>query len=319
MSPMPATQIQADPQQEALAWFSRLRQPGCDESERQAFGRWCQEPSNARAYAELEACWQQLQVPPTRPRPRLLKVRRSHMGKVFAVLFLLLLGAFAYLYWPLMQRLASELATDVGERRSVRLADGSTLHLDSASAMNVDLRGRTRQLHLVQGQVYVEVVLDGRAMEVQVDDARIQVYGTRLMVARHADHDELVVLDGKAMVMQGGDQRMVSAGERVTFTEARINPLQNVDVKAVDAWRSGQLRAKEMPLGQVIERLASHEGRRVWLMDEQTAYRRVSGDFNLDRPGETLEALAAEQHLQLYDVLGQWLIVRQNRAGPLSF
>lgn len=319
MSPMPATQIQADPQQEALAWFSRLRQPGCDESERQAFGRWCQEPSNARAYAELEACWQQLQVPPTRPRPRLLKVRRSHMGKVFAVLFLLLLGAFAYLYWPLMQRLASELATDVGERRSVRLADGSTLHLDSASAMNVDLRGRTRQLHLVQGQVYVEVVLDGRAMEVQVDDARIQVYGTRLMVARHADHDELVVLDGKAMVMQGGDQRMVSAGERVTFTEARINPLQNVDVKAVDAWRSGQLRAKGMPLGQVIERLASHEGRRVWLMDEQTAYRRVSGDFNLDRPGETLEALAAEQHLQLYDVLGQWLIVRQNRAGPLSF
>ena len=319
MSPMPATQIQADPQQEALAWFSHLRQPGCDESERQAFGRWCQEPSNAHAYAELEACWQQLQVPPARPRPRLLKVRRSYLGKVFAVLFLLLLGAFAYLYWPLMQRLASELATDVGERRSVRLADGSTLHLDSASAMNVDLRGRTRQLHLVQGQVSLEVVLDGRAMEVQVGEARIQVYGTRLVVARHADHDELVVLDGKAMVVQGGDQRMVSAGERVTFTEARINPVQNVDVKAVDAWRSGQLRAREMPLGQVIERLASHEGRRVWLMDEQTAYRRVSGDFNLDRPGETLEALAAEQHLQLYGVLGQWLIVRQNRAGPLSF
>jgi len=35
----------------------------------------------------------------------------------------------------------------------------------------------------------------------------------------------------------------------------------------------------------------------------------VSGDFNLDRPGETLQTLAAGQQLQLYDVLGQWLIV----------
>jgi len=310
MSPMPATQIQADPQQEALEWFSRLRQPGCDERERQAFGQWCQDPLNAHAYAELEACWQQLQAPPARPRPRMLKVRSSYFGKALAALFLLVLGVLAYLYWPLMQRVACELHTDVGERRSTRLADGSTLHLDSASAMNVDLRGRTRQLHLVQGQVYLEVVLDGRAMEVQVDDARIQVFGTRLMVARHADHDELVVLNGKAMVIQGGDQRLVSTGERVTFTEARINPVQKADVKAAEAWRSGQLRASEMPLGQVIERLASYQGRRVWLMDEQTAYRRVSGDFNLDRPGETLEALAAEQHLQLYGVLGQWLIVR---------
>nr|WP_043273656.1 FecR domain-containing protein [Pseudomonas sp. GM84] len=306
---MPVTQIQADPQQEALEWFSRLRQPGCDERERQAFGRWCQDPRNAHAYAELEACWQQLQPSPARPRPQQPNIKRSRRGLGLALLFLLLLGALAYLYWPLMQRLGSELYTDAGERRSVRLADGSTLHLDSASAMNVDLRARTRVLQLVQGQVYLEVKLDGRALEVQVDDARIQVFGTRLMVARHAGHDELVVFNGKAMIVQGADQRLVAAGERVTFNEARIEPVHKADVKAADAWRMGQLRARDMPLGEVIERLASYQGRRVWMMDEQTAYRRVSGDFNLDRPGETLQALAAGQQLQLYDVLGQWLIV----------
>jgi len=310
MSPMPVTQIQADPQQEALEWFSRLRQPGCDERERQAFGRWCQDPRNAHAYAELEACWQQLQPPPARPRPRETNVKRSRRGLGLALLFLLLLGALAYLYWPLMQRLGSELYTDAGERRSVRLADGSTLHLDSASAMNVDLRARTRVLQLVQGQVYLEVKLDGRALEVQVDDTRIQVFGTRLMVARHAGHDELVVFNGKAMIVQGADQRLVAAGERVTFNEARIDPVHKADVKAAHAWRMGLLRASDMPLGQVIERLASYQGRRVWMMDEQTAYRRVSADFNLDRPGETLQTLAAGQQLQLYDVLGQWLIVR---------
>lgn len=310
MSPMPAKQFQPDPQQEALEWFSRLRQPGCDEGERQVFAAWCQAPQNAQAYAELETFWQQLQPPPARPRPRQITARRSHLGKWLALLFLLVLGALAYLYWPLMQRLGSEMHTDVGERRSLRLADGSTVHLDSASAMNVDLRGRTRQLHLVQGQVYLEVLLDGRAMEVEVGDARIQVFGTRLQIARYAHHDELVVVSGKAMVVQGGEQRLVSAGERVTFDGTRIDSVQKADLKTADSWRNGRLRATDMPLGQVLERLAGYQGDRLWILDEQTVHRRVSGDFNLDRPAESLAALASTQQLQLQGVLGHWLIVR---------
>ena len=310
MSPMPAKQFQPDPQQEALEWFSRLRQPGCNEGERQVFAAWCQEPQNAQAYAELETFWQQLQPAPARPRPRQITARRSHLGKWLALVFLLVLGALAYLYWPLMQRLGSEMHTDVGERRSLRLADGSTVHLDSASAMNVDLRGRTRQLHLVQGQVDLEVLLDGRAMEVDVGEARIQVFGTRLQIARFADHNELVVLSGKAMVVQGGEQRLVSAGERVTFDATRIDPVQKADMKTADSWRNGRLRATDMPLGQVLERLAGYQGQRLWILDEQAAHRRVSGDFSLDRPAESLAALASTQQLQLQGVLGHWLIVR---------
>jgi len=310
MSPMPAKQLKPDPQQEALGWFSLLRQPGCDEAQRQAFAAWCQVVENAHAYAELETFWQQLQPPPARPRPRQVTVRRNHLGKWLALVFLLGLGAAAYLYWPLLQRLASELHTDVGERRSTRLADGTTLNLDSASAINVDLRGRTRQLHLVQGQVYLEVMLDGRAMEVEVGNARIQVFGTRLQVTRHASHDELVVISGKAMVIQGGGQRLVSAGERVTFDDTRIDPVQKADLKTAFSWRTGQLKATNVPLGQVLERLAGYQGQRLWVLDEQVAHRRVSGDFNLDRAGESLQALAVAQHLQLQGVLGHWLVVR---------
>ncbi|WP_449429896.1 FecR family protein [Pseudomonas putida] len=249
-------------------------------------------------------------LPPARPRPRQCKARRNAIGNSLALVFLLALGAAAYCYWPLLQRLASELHTAPGERRSLRLADGSTLQLDSASAMNIDLRGRTRLLHLVQGQVYLEVKLDGRAMQVQVDDARIQVYGTRLMVARYADHDELVVLDGKAMVVQGADQRLVAAGERVTFDGARIGTVQEADSNAADAWRNGRLRVGDQPLGQVLERLASYQGQRVWIADKQTARRRVNGDFDLDNPAASLDQLAHEQQLRLYSLPGHWLIVR---------
>ncbi|WP_223277167.1 FecR family protein [Pseudomonas oryziphila] len=310
MSPMPALQPQPDPEQEALDWFSRLRQPGCDDTLRQAFAHWCQDPLNARAYAQLEAYWQQLQVPAARPRPRVAKARRSRSGLYLGLLFLLLLATLAWLFWPYMQRLASELHTGSGERRSVRLADGSTLHLDSASAINVDLRDRTRRLHLVQGQISLEVMLDGRALEVQVDDARIQVFGTRLQITRYSDHDELLVLSGKAAVQQGGDQRMVSAGERVTFTDSHINPVEKIDSKAADAWRSGRLQVSQRPLAEVLERLAAYQGQRVWLLDEEASHRRVSGDFDLDHPLLSLEQLARDQQLRLYNVLGQGLIVR---------
>lgn len=310
MSPMPALQPPPDPEQQALDWFARLREPGCDEALRQAFGNWCQDPLNARAYAQLEACWQQLQAPPPRPRPRIARLHRSRTGLILGTAFVLLLAALAWLYWPMLQRLGCELHTESGERRSVRLADGSTLHLDSASALNVELRGRTRQLQLVQGRVYLEVMLDGRALQVQVGETRVEVFGTRLQIARYSDHDELVVLAGKAAVRQGGDQRMLNAGERVSFSAERIGAVSKADTKRADAWRRGQLQARDLPLAEVLERLAGYQGMRLWLMNEQAGDRQVSGDFDLDHPAQSLERLAADQHLRLYNLLGHWLIVR---------
>lgn len=307
MSPMPALQPTPDPYQEALQWLRLLQQPNCDAAQREAFAAWCLEPRNAQAYNQLQAT---LQAAVIRPRPVVSEVRQRHVGKYLGALFLLILAALVYLYWPWMQRLTSDVHSNTGERRTLRLADGSSVHLDSASAVNVDLRGRTRHLQLVQGQMSLEVVLDGRALEVQVDEARIQVFGTRLVVARNADHDALTVLSGKAMIVQGGDQRLVSAGEHVTFGDAGIDTVEKADIRNVEAWRQGQWVAKDMPLSHVLQRLASYQGQRVWLMDEQIAYRRVNGTFNLDRPAETLARLASDQHLQIHSVPGLYLLVR---------
>ena len=302
----------ADPEHEAIEWFTRLREPVCSASERMVFKAWHQDPDNALAYAAVEAYWRQLQPAPAtnRLRPRPIQAVRGHGGKGIAALFLLLLAGLLAFYWPALQRLACELHTDAGERRSVRLADGSTLHLDSASAVNVDLRGRTRKLQLVQGQAYLEVVLDGRPFEVQVGSTRVQIYGTRIMLARGAVRDEVVVLGGKAGVGGQGSEHLVSAGERISFDDTRIGPVEPIDGQARTAWRAGQLHARDMPLGEVIEQLAGYQGKRAWLLDGQKAHRPISGDFNLDRAAASLDALARDQNLQVHDLFGQALIVR---------
>ncbi|MFB3799897.1 FecR domain-containing protein [Pseudomonas sp. K1(2024)] len=309
MSPMPAARFDPDPHQEALQWLALLSRPGSHAQQRKAFAQWCQDPENARAFAALQHRPGSVPTLAGRPRPRPLALRRSHWGSLLGALFLLLLAALAFVYWPLMQRLGSELHTSAGERRSVRLADGSTLHLDGASAMNVDLRGRTRQLQLVQGLMDLEVNLDGRALEVQVDDVSIQVFATRLRLSRYGDHDELVVLNGKALIRQGGDQRLLSAGERVRFDSGHLEAVEKVDTRSLQAWRDGRLIARDLPLQQVLEALAGYRGMRVWVLDAQIGQRRISGDFALDPASNTLDALIADQQLRAYPLLGQALIV----------
>lgn len=312
MCPMPALQDSTlgDPEQEAIEWFSRLREPACPASQRKAFEAWREIPDNALAFAAVEAYWHQLQPAPPRPRPRPVPALRSHGGKSLAALFLLLITGLLVLYWPVLQRMTCEVHTSAGERRSVRLPDGSTLHLDSASAVNLDLRGRTRMLQLVQGQAYLEVELDGRPFEVQVGDTRVQIYGTRIMLARAAGQNEVVVLKGKAGVGGQGNERLLSAGERITFDDWRTGPVERIDGQTRTAWRTGYLQARDMPLRDVIERLAEYQGKRVWLLDDQKAHLRISGDFNLDRAAASLDALAHDQNLQVHDLLGQALIVR---------
>ncbi|CAI8805649.1 transmembrane sensor [Pseudomonas donghuensis] len=175
------------------------------------------------------------------PARRLHKIERRVAPRSWGVwavaASLLLISALVMLQLPLLQRLNSDVATAVGERRQIQLADGSRLTLDSASAVDVDLRGPVRTLRLVQGQVFIEVTHDGRPFVVNIDQAQVQVLGTRFSVSRGRDHDEVVLLKGKVEVSIGGDKRMLAPGERVTLNGSRLDQVEKVDAERRLAWR----------------------------------------------------------------------------------
>ena len=50
--------------------------------------------------------------------------------------------------------------TRLGERREVRLADGSRIHLNTASTVEVSLREDSRRVRLVKGEALFEVAHD---------------------------------------------------------------------------------------------------------------------------------------------------------------
>ena len=247
------------------------------------------------------------------PARRLHKIERRVAPRSWGVwavaASLLLISALVMLQLPLLQRLNSDVATAVGERRQIQLADGSRLTLDSASAVDVDLRGPVRTLRLVQGQVFIEVTHDGRPFVVNIDQAQVQVLGTRFSVSRGRNHDEVVLLKGKVEVSSGGDKRMLAPGERVTLNGSRLDQVEKVDAERRLAWREGQLRVRDVPLRQVLEQLAEYQGGRLLYIDEQLGQRPVSASFNLDQASSAINALARNLNLSVSSLAGQWIIV----------
>ena len=295
--------------QQALHWFTRLRAENLGNDERTAFAAWRLQAQNARAYAEVEQLWQTLELPAHRVR-KADRAKAKHWPRYAAAACLLLAAGAAWLSMPTLQGLGSDYATVAGERREVLLNDGSRLWLDSASVVDVDLQGATRTVRLRQGRVFAQVVHDGRPFVVHVDEAKVEVLGTRFSVSREAGGDEVVLLSGRVRVSTPAQQQLLAPGQRLMVHGGQVDAPQTVDAERLLAWRTGQLRVREVPLQQVLQQLAGYQGKRLVLLNEQAGQRRVSGSFNLDQAESALDALVTSQQLQAHALLGHWLIIR---------
>ncbi|TDF82082.1 FecR family protein [Pseudomonas sp. H9] len=185
-------------------------------------------------------------IPSTGPGTRIHQAKRREaprawLGWAIAAGVLLAGGLFMWSQLAYLQRLISDVATDPGERRQIQLADGSRLTLDGASAVDVDLRGPVRKVRLVQGQVFINVMLDGRPFEVDIGETRVQVFGTHLSASRGLDHDEVVLFKGKVEVSsQYGEKRLLTQGQRLIIRGASLGQAEKVDAERLLAWRDGQ-------------------------------------------------------------------------------
>lgn len=297
--------------QQALDWFTRLRAENLGSDERAAFDAWRLQPQNARAYAEVEQLWQTLELPAHRVRKaERERARTKRWPRYAAAAGLLLAAGVAWLSVPALQNLGSDYATVAGERREVVLNDGSRLWLDSASMVDVDMQGATRTVRLRQGRLFADVVHDGRPFVVHVDEAKVEVLGTRFSVSQEAGADEVVLLSGRVQVSTPTQQQLLAPGQRLMVHGERVGAPEMVDAERLLAWRAGQLRVREVPLREVLQQLAAYQGKRLVLLNEQAGQRRVSGSFNLDRADSALDALISTQQLQAHALLGHWLIIR---------
>ncbi|MBB4845924.1 transmembrane sensor [Paucibacter oligotrophus] len=281
----------------AAQWLMRLHGGELSGAELQACERWrAADPEHERAWQRAQALAQRLgQLPRgpalaalNRPRGAGRPGRRQALGGLVA----LLAGApAAWLLWP---ETSGEYSSAIGQRRELRLPDGSQLHLNTDTAITLHFGASERRIALRRGEIRVDTAADPglqRPFLVDTAQGRLRALGTRFLVRELSGAQTLLLVEQGAVEISPsqGAVRVLQAGQQSVFSNDGAQAPQPAAAQAA-AWTRGLLFAHEMRLDEFAAELSRH---RPGLLrcEPAVAGLRISGAFQLDRIDAVLDAL----------------------------
>lgn len=290
----------------ALSWFVALQDGTADPETLAAYHEWRRsDPRHGHAFdlvagvggmPELRAATlASAEASALRKRPVRRLPRRLRWASLAAASVTLAAGF--HLLPAAMLRWNADYLTDAGHRREISLPDGSRLLLDAASAVALDFGDGRRNVRLLQGDAFFDVVPDrARPFRVTGGFSTVEVTGTAFAVHSGGTGDTIFLEKGRIAV-GGPDGAGLSVtlepGERVTATERGLSATVRVDPAVALAWRDGRYVFHEKPLGEVIDDLRRYYAGTILVLDHGMDDDLVSGSYRLDDPVGVLRSLAA--------------------------
>ncbi len=201
-------------------------------------------------------------------------------------------GLFAWVAMP-----EKTLVTGVGEHKSITLADGSRIDLNTASRVEVDFTERRRTVRLVEGEALFDIARDAsRPFVVQAGETAIQVLGTEFNVRVRDQLVEVAVAKGLVAV----DEVRVPAGGSVIVAPGSLNrvSMNQESVRRRLVWRDGVIELKGETLEQAVEEFNRYRERKLVVADPAIAGMRVGGRFQTDEAEKFLNALEGGFHVR---------------------
>ncbi|RXT56493.1 hypothetical protein B6S44_05325 [Bosea sp. Tri-44] len=303
MDTAPAATVDDD----AIAWFVRLRDEEVSEADRATFAVWREaSPSHEQAWREIEAVWGGLdQVAVPKPVPAIVapaasRSRRLVLRPLAAAAVILLAVTTAVRLTP--DGLFADHRTGIGERRVVALPDGSRIELGPASAVDVDFAGARRTVTLVAGEAFFTVARDPtRPFVVSAGQGEIAVLGTAFDVKiGQSEAVSVVVTESKVAVSAAGSGAVgVAAGQEVGYDRNGVSAVRPADLDAAQAWRQDQLVFHDAPLDAVLTELRRYRRGTIQLLGGELGKRRITAVFDARRPDAALETIARNLDLRL--------------------
>lgn len=199
-----------------------------------------------------------------------------------------------------------------GEQKSVRLADGSTLQLDGATAIDAEIGGDRRVVDLRRGQAYFDVVHDEqRPFEVRAAGSSTRVLGTAFTLDLSAREVKLSVYRGKVRFGGSGESNstvIVPAGWRsrfrggLAFMPTRFDPSQQ-------DWRQSWIDTDDMQLGELVDALNRRQGPEILPPPASLATTPLAGRFRLDNARQLLTAMGDAYGFRVENAEGKLRLV----------
>lgn len=248
---------------QAAEWLVRMDNRPDAECQR-AFQAWlAAAPEHAAAVARLQGHLAPLQALPAQAARNALRRTgrkpRTRALQALALAACLIPSALMGIKQWQQGYLLADLSTSSAEWLDRPLADGSQIHLDGDSAVDVHMDGAQRRIRLLRGEILVDVAKDKRPFYVDTPQGSVRALGTRFTVERQEDSTLVTMLESITLIESSGKSLQLRAGQRVRLGTAGPGEIERVDAQAQEsAWGKHQLLAQDQPLSDVLERLARH-------------------------------------------------------------
>lgn len=300
----------------AAHWFVELRCEVPDPATRLAHQQWLAgDPRHRQAWERLQrvqGTFAQVSSGVARPMLASTQAKRREVLKVLSLL--LAAGGAGTLAWhttPLPSLMADQ-RTGTGERRRVRLQDGSLLHLNTATAVDIRYSDSLRELRLHSGEILIETAKDTQARPfiVHTDEGSIRALGTRFIVRRDAERTQVSVQEHTVEVRCGRDLYppvRVDAGQQLSFDRVTISPLQAANPDA-DAWLRDLLVVHDWRLDDFINELQRYRPGHLGCA-QAVAGLRISGAFQLGNSDHILTNLSSTLPVRIRQFSRYWVRV----------
>jgi transmembrane sensor len=320
--------VSRTPEQQALSlaahWFARLGAAPGDTALQRQWQAWHDEhPLHQWAWQRVGLLQTQLgnakgalgyQVLDRAGRSMASSGRRALLKSLLLGVGVGALGWAGYRQAPV---LLADLRTGTGERLTFKLDDGSTLVLNTDSAVDIAYTAQTRLLVLQKGEMYVATAKDARPFIVRSAQGAMQALGTRFRVRQQDGFTQLAVFEHAVAVRPQaatGEQPVINSGQGVSFNGQALFDQHALDPSA-DAWINGRLVIDGWRLDRLVGELQRYRSGYLGCAPE-VAHLRVSGTYPLDDIDLALSAIARSLPVDIERHTGFWtrLIAKKTAA-----
>lgn len=339
---------------QAAEWFIANQAPAMDQARRAAFFAWLKSsPIHVEEYlgvalvasdlrmaaddsseglesllelARADAAGRVVSAHPAMTRE--LSGRRYVTPRRWLIAAAAVVAAVSVAWWVTAERPGSALETyrtRHGEQALQRLADGSTVHLNTDTAVQVKYDGNSRFARLETGQALFTVAHgDSRRFRVVARDVEIVAVGTRFDVRLKSASTIVTVVEGQVDVrIQAptgstvADTMRVSAGYQLKIDGGEL-PAQSerVDAEAAVAWLQRQIAFESQPLGEVADEFNRYGIVQFVIHDTALRALRVSGVFNAYDTDSFAAFLESLEGVRIERTAREIRVLRQDARQP---
>ncbi|MGE0796724.1 MAG: FecR family protein [Lautropia sp.] len=205
------------------------------------------------------------------------------------------------------------MATGIGERRRVVLADGTRVTLNARSRIVPRFTGSDRGLDLAAGAVSIESIANDRTdFLVRAGPAAIAATSGRLIVERRDRRTRVAAVAGRFGVDSAAGAKRILQSPEVAWVDGRGIEIVQANAGAVAAWTEGLLDIADGTLGDVIAALRPYR-RDVLRVSDRASALPVSGVFPLDDAARVLRVLESTLPIRVRH-FGGWFTTIEART-----